>query len=98
MEWHEIESVTVPVYSVAGTVVDLFRQRNKLGIDVAIEAPREVARPPVPVPGTPSSGRQVPDDSSDETLVGEPALIESVGLVESFRQRLLNSVGTGCRL
>lgn len=43
-EWHEIEGARVPVYSVARTLVDLFRQRNKLGIDVAIEALREAWR------------------------------------------------------
>lgn len=44
MEWHEVEAAKVPVYSVARTLVDLFRQRNKLGIDVAIEALREAWR------------------------------------------------------
>lgn len=44
LEWHEIESIKVPVYSVARTLVDLFRQRNKIGIDVAIEALREAGR------------------------------------------------------
>lgn len=34
----------MPVYSVARTLVDLFRQRNKIGIDVAIEALREAGR------------------------------------------------------
>jgi len=43
-EWHEIEAARVPVYSVARTLVDLFRQRNKLGVDVAIEALREAWR------------------------------------------------------
>lgn len=43
-EWHEIEGARVPVYSVARTLVDLFRQRNKLGVDVAIEALREAWR------------------------------------------------------
>jgi hypothetical protein len=28
-EWHELEGARVPVYSVARTLVDLFRQRNK---------------------------------------------------------------------
>ena len=40
-EEHEIEGVRVRVYSVARTVVDLFRYRNKVGIDVAVEALRE---------------------------------------------------------
>ena len=44
LEWHGIEGAKVPVYSVARTVVDLFRQRNKIGIDVAIEALREAWR------------------------------------------------------
>ena len=44
LEWHEIEGAKVPVYSAARTVVDLFRQRNKIGIDVAIEALREAWR------------------------------------------------------
>ncbi len=43
-EWHELEGAQVPVYSVARTLVDLFRQRNKLGVDVAIEALREAWR------------------------------------------------------
>jgi predicted transcriptional regulator of viral defense system len=43
-EWHELEGARVPVYSVARTVVDLFRQRNKLGVDMAIEALREAWR------------------------------------------------------
>ncbi len=43
-EWHELEGARVPVYSVARTLVDLFRQRNKLGIDVPIEALREAWR------------------------------------------------------
>lgn len=38
---HEIEGVDVSVYSPAKTVADLFRYRQKLGIDVAIEALRE---------------------------------------------------------
>ena len=41
LENHEIEGTSVHVYSVAKTVVDLFRYRNKIGIDVAIEALRD---------------------------------------------------------
>ncbi len=41
LEWHEVEGVRVPVYSVARTLVDLFRQRNKLGVDLAVEALRD---------------------------------------------------------
>lgn len=41
IEEHEIEGVLVPVYSIAKTVVDCFKFRNKIGLDVAIEALRE---------------------------------------------------------
>ncbi len=41
IEEHEIEGVRVPVYSVAKTVVDCFKFRNKIGLDVALEALRE---------------------------------------------------------
>lgn len=41
LETHTIEGVSIPVYSVAKTVVDLFRYRNKTGIDIAIEALHE---------------------------------------------------------
>lgn len=43
-EEHLVEGITVRVYSVAKTVVDLFRYRNKLGLDVALEALRESLR------------------------------------------------------
>lgn len=35
---HRIEGVSVKVYSPAKTVVDCFKYRNKIGIDVAVEA------------------------------------------------------------
>ncbi len=41
IEQHIIEGTTIQIYSVAKTIVDLFRYRNKLGIDIAIEALRE---------------------------------------------------------
>lgn len=40
-EAHEVEGTRIKVYSVARTVVDLFRYRNKIGIDVALEALKE---------------------------------------------------------
>ncbi len=40
-ETHLIEGVEVTIYSVAKTIVDLFRYRNKVGLDVAIEALKE---------------------------------------------------------
>lgn len=41
LEEHEVEGTTLRVYSVARTVVDLFRYRNKVGLDVALESLRE---------------------------------------------------------
>jgi len=44
IETHEIEGVPVRVYSAAKTVADCFKYRNKLGIDVAVEALRDFTR------------------------------------------------------
>lgn len=44
IETHRIEGVTVRVYTVAKTLADLFMYRNKIGLDVAIEALREAWR------------------------------------------------------
>ena len=41
IEAHELEGVEVRVYSAAKTVVDCFRYRNLVGVDVAIEALRD---------------------------------------------------------
>jgi predicted transcriptional regulator of viral defense system len=41
IEIHPIEGVQVPVYSPAKTVADCFKYRNKIGLDVALEALRE---------------------------------------------------------
>jgi hypothetical protein len=38
IEEHRIEGQTIRVYSVARTVADCFRFRNKIGLDVALEA------------------------------------------------------------
>jgi predicted transcriptional regulator of viral defense system len=38
IEEHRIEGVTVRVYSAAKTVADCFKYRNKIGLDVALEA------------------------------------------------------------
>ncbi len=41
LENHQAEGTRLRVYSIARTVVDLFRYRNKVGLDVALEALRE---------------------------------------------------------
>jgi predicted transcriptional regulator of viral defense system len=38
---HQVEGVTVRVYSAAKTVADCFKFRNKIGLDIAIEALRD---------------------------------------------------------
>lgn len=44
VEKHNVEGVEIKVYSPAKTVADCFKYRNKIGIDVALEALREVLR------------------------------------------------------
>lgn len=44
IEVHRIENVTVRVYSAAKTVADCFKARNKIGLDVALEALRDYWR------------------------------------------------------
>jgi predicted transcriptional regulator of viral defense system len=44
IESHRIEGVRVRIYSVAKTVADVFKYRNKIGLDVALEALREAWR------------------------------------------------------
>lgn len=41
IELHRVEQAGLRVYSVAKTVVDCFRFRNRIGLDVALEALRE---------------------------------------------------------
>ncbi|MFQ5633222.1 MAG: transcriptional regulator, partial [bacterium] len=41
IEEHEIEGITLRVYNPAKTVADCFKFRNKIGLDVALEALRE---------------------------------------------------------
>lgn len=44
VEKHEVDRVTVKIYSPAKTVADCFKFRNKIGLDVALEALRETWR------------------------------------------------------
>ena len=44
IETHRMEGVDVRVYSAAKTVADCFKYRNKVGIDVAVEALRDFSR------------------------------------------------------
>jgi predicted transcriptional regulator of viral defense system len=44
VEIHDIEGVSVKVTSVAKTIADCFKFRNKIGLDVALEALKEAWR------------------------------------------------------
>ena len=44
IETHRVENADVRVYSAAKTVADCFKYRNKVGIDVAVEALRDFRR------------------------------------------------------
>ena len=44
VEEHVIEGVQVRIYNPAKTVADCFKYRNKIGLDVALEALRNVLR------------------------------------------------------
>jgi predicted transcriptional regulator of viral defense system len=44
IETHRLEGVEVCVYSAAKTVADCFKYRNKVGVDVAVEALRDFNR------------------------------------------------------
>jgi len=44
VEDHEVDRITVKIYNPAKTVADCFKFRNKVGLDVALEALRETWR------------------------------------------------------
>lgn len=44
VETHRVDGVMVQVYSAAKTIADCFKYRNKIGLDVALEALRESRR------------------------------------------------------
>ena len=41
IEYHDLNGISVSIYSPAKTVVDCFKFRNKVGLDIAIEALKE---------------------------------------------------------
>jgi predicted transcriptional regulator of viral defense system len=51
VEHHKLEGIDVKVYSVAKTVIDCFRFRNKIGLEVALEALRDALRKRLIRPG-----------------------------------------------
>ena len=44
VETHTLEGIPVKIYTLDKTVVDLFKYRNKVGVDVAVEALKEAWR------------------------------------------------------
>jgi predicted transcriptional regulator of viral defense system len=51
VEHHDIDGVDVPIFGVTKTVVDLFRYRGTVGINIAIEGLREALRTKKTKPG-----------------------------------------------
>jgi predicted transcriptional regulator of viral defense system len=51
IEHHSIEGASVPIFSIAKTIADLFRYRRIVGIGVAIEGLRETLRHRKATPG-----------------------------------------------
>jgi predicted transcriptional regulator of viral defense system len=44
LETHRISQMPVRIYNIAGTIADCFKSRNKIGLDVALEALRLARR------------------------------------------------------
>ena len=44
IEVHQVQGGSLRVYGVTKTVIDCFRMRNKIGVDIAIEALRDALR------------------------------------------------------
>jgi predicted transcriptional regulator of viral defense system len=44
LDIHHIEGVDVPIFSASKTIVDCFKFRNKIGLDVALEALKDLKR------------------------------------------------------
>ena len=44
IERHLIQGIRVPIYSIAKTIADCFRFRNRIGVNIAVEALREAWR------------------------------------------------------
>ena len=44
IERHVIQGVSVPIYSIAKTIADCFRFRNRIGVNIAVEALRDAWR------------------------------------------------------
>lgn len=44
IERHTIQGVSVPIYSIAKTIADCFRFRNRIGVNIAVEALRDAWR------------------------------------------------------
>ena len=92
-ETHKIEGVPTRVFSLAKTVADCFKYRNKVGLDVALETLRRVPQEPK---GTYhrslAGGESLPCLQSDETVHGGSDLTtgNARNIAASVRAKLLN--------
>ena len=89
IEQHRVEGVVIHVYSAAKTVADCFKYRNKVGVDVAVEAAPRLH------PQTPwrrQRSRAIRPDlrclASDAALPGRDRVKERAGLAASVPARL----------
>lgn len=49
MERHDLDGISVPVTTPARTVTDCFKHRNKLGLELCLEALREILQSGIPM-------------------------------------------------
>ncbi|MGE0761490.1 MAG: hypothetical protein AB7O38_31035, partial [Pirellulaceae bacterium] len=89
---HVVEGVTVRVYAPAKTVADCFKYRNKIGIDLAIEALRLPEAAEGDGRRTLAGGQGLPDDERLASLPGGDGATnrQPRDRVASVRQRLMN--------
>lgn len=67
VEDHVVDGVSVRVTSVARTVADCFKFRNKIGLDVALEALQEATTPSVPSASAWTSSGATPRSAAWQT-------------------------------
>lgn len=95
----DIEGVPLRVFSVAKTVADCFKYRNKIGLDVATGSSPRIHRESQGIRGRSLAGRQsLPGGKRHEAVHGGSALkpANTRNIAASVRQKSLNiATGTG---
>ncbi len=60
METHQVEGISVPIFSVAKTVADAFRHRRSVGVEMSIQGLGEALR----------QGKAIPAEISNYAMRG----------------------------